>query len=388
MTIPVTAAVIAILCIAAVGVSLRLHSHDRKTEGRRAAATSIILSERDEAEASLEAVAARLQTTLDSITDAFYTVDRDWSVTYVNAAAERLLGLDRTDLLGRDIRRVFPERHRLAPSFELMARAMESMEPAHRDAMHSSGQWYELRVYPSALGLAVYLRDVTDSYRAATALRMFAQNIEAAQDAERTAIARELHDDIGQALTALRMDAARLNRMSAGDSAASGVAAGMIALVDNTLEATRALAMALHPVALDDIGLSAAIEIHLGHTARRADLAISCDLADVEPIEAARAKAVYRILQESVTNIVRHAEATRVRVRLAAADGEVVLEVTDDGVGIADEKRDRPGFGIAGMRERAAALDGTLMIARVAPHGTRIRLRLPLVTAAASRVPA
>ena len=135
----------------------------------------------------------------------------------------------------------------------------------------------------------------------------------------------------------------------------------MVKLIDSTLSSTRAR-LGLHPVALEDIGLVAAIEVHLGHTAKRANLRITSELEAVDPfVDRARGKAVYRVLQESITNVVRHAQATEVTVRLGIVSDDLILEVIDNGRGFDAELLDhqyiiRP----VGMRERATIFDGAL----------------------------
>jgi signal transduction histidine kinase len=174
--------------------------------------------------------------------------------------------------------------------------------------------------------------------------------------------------------------------MTASTPAAGALVAEMTSLIDATLQQTRSIATALHPSALDDLGLAAAIEIHVGHIARRGSLHATLDLAEVDGVvDRARAGTAYRVLQECLTNVVRHAHASAVTVRLAQVESALLLEVSDDGRGITNEQLAGTGsLGLLGMRERAAAFNGTLTVTRAAPRGTTVRLRLPLAAAAAA----
>ena len=226
-----------------------------------------------------------------------------------------------------------------------------------------------------------YLRKAERNLRASEdLLRALALKLDSAQDAERAAIAREVHDRLGQSLTLLKMDSMRLGVLIGASPEARAIVTEMSRIIDDTARETRTIAMQLHPAALDDLGITAAIEIHVGHIARRAGLHADLRLADVDSrIGRMLSGAVYRILQESLTNIVRHAMATAVTVRLDVLGSELILEVTDDGRGfVRDTEFTASSLGLLSMRERAAAWNGTVTIADAEPCGTRVTLRVPL----------
>ena len=154
----------------------------------------------------------------------------------------------------------------------------------------------------------------------------------------------------------------------------------MTGRVDSTVDAVRDLSARLRPALLDDLGLSEAVEWQVGDFQRRSgldcDLSISVEDPEITPD---RAIAVFRILQESLTNVARHADATRVSVDLSRTASRLVLRVSDDGRGIDDaELREEGGLGILGMRERAATLGGTLQVARAAGGGAAVTVKVPL----------
>ena len=177
-----------------------------------------------------------------------------------------------------------------------------------------------------------------------------------------------------------RMDSSRLAKLCATNPPLLALVQEMTEVIDATLQRTRSIAIALHPTALEDLGLAGAIEIHVTHVIRRTGLDATLDLSPVsDRVDRARARAAYRVMQECLTNVVRHAQATRVTIRLAEEDTELVLEVADDGCGIKPAQLSGTGsLGLIGMRERAEAFNGTVVVAAQEPCGTRAILRLPL----------
>jgi len=210
------------------------------------------------------------------------------------------------------------------------------------------------------------------------------------QEAERRVIARELHDSAGQALTAIRINLqiiAQLAEAGArGSEKVAGLAARTLTIADATLEEIRRAVSMLGPAILDDVGLVAAIQRLCDDLGERADTIIDCEL-DAPPasgLSPALESACYRVIQEALTNVARHARATRVVVRLALAPRTIHLEVHDNGRGF-DPNPTRPagsvgGRGLVGMRERVELLGGTLRIDSAPDMGTHVVVDLPQVT--------
>ncbi|MGN6389609.1 MAG: PAS domain-containing sensor histidine kinase [Burkholderiaceae bacterium] len=204
------------------------------------------------------------------------------------------------------------------------------------------------------------------------------------KEEERTRIAREIHDDLGGNLTAIKMALALLVRRVPADApAAVEKAAYLEQLLDRTIESVHRIAGDLRPGILD-FGLLAAIEWQASEFEKQ--LGIPCAVRhDVarhggEPeLDAEQSTALFRVFQEAVTNIGKHAQATRVEVRLAADADHLIMEIVDDGRGIAPEDRFKPqSFGIRGMEERAAALGGVLQVRNGADRGCVATIRIPL----------
>jgi signal transduction histidine kinase len=193
----------------------------------------------------------------------------------------------------------------------------------------------------------------------------------AAQEAERARVARDLHDDIGQALTSVLLGLRQLNDPS------------IVALRDIVVDAirrTRQLAFDLHPTVLDDVGLAAAISRLAAEVSARTGVAVDAVVDGVPPREelsAEIATVAYRVVQESLTNVIRHARARTVSVTVTVHGGRLRAVVEDDGVGF-DPSRSSEDLGLRGMRERAGLVHGTLSIASAPGRGTSVALEVPV----------
>jgi PAS domain S-box-containing protein len=217
-------------------------------------------------------------------------------------------------------------------------------------------------------------------------LRELSAHLDAAREEERTRIAREIHDQLGQSLTVLKMDLASISRAvsSAASLGREAVLARMKELsqqCDELIGEVRRISSELRPPLLDHVGLGAALTWKAQELEARTQLVCTVEsgIADDEPIDKALSTAVFRVFQEAMTNVVRHAHATRVDVGLQRVEGQLVLEVRDDGRGIRQEEIDSPrSLGLLGIRERARRLGGTASFAACEPGGTRVTLRVPL----------
>ena len=212
-------------------------------------------------------------------------------------------------------------------------------------------------------------------------LRNLSAHLQSVREEERTRMAREIHDELGQALTALKMDLSWLNRRHLEkDAAIKNKLASMEELIDRTIETVQKLSGELRPGILDDLGLAAAIEWQAEEFQKRT--AIECQVAlgpEAITLNREQATTMFRIFQETLTNVIRHARASKVEVRLEEENGNIVLEVTDNGRGITQgEIGDPKSFGLMGMRERVKYIHGEVTIAGSPGKGTRIRVTLPL----------
>lgn len=203
------------------------------------------------------------------------------------------------------------------------------------------------------------------------------------QEAERRNVARELHDEIGQSLTAIKIILQTVQRQH---PAIGETLADVVATADRTLEQVRELSRGLWPSQLDDLGLAAALRSMAGRLQRNGRTAITIDAPDDLPaLPPAAAATCYRVAQEALTNIIRHADADRAAIRLLAAGDELRLEVSDNGRGFAATEilaaAGKTSLGLLGMQERAALAGGALTVESTPGNGTHVTLRLPLAAA-------
>lgn len=342
----------------------------------------------------------RLQGIVDSAMDAIISVDDAQRITLFNRAAERIFGYEPLEVLGQPLEMLIPARFHKEHHghVEAFGRTGVSSRPmmAQRivTAVRKGGEEFPIDASISQNEIrghrfyTVILRDVSLRERTRRELAQAREDLRELSVASRTAreqensrISRELHDELGQNLTSLKMDLAWLEANTAPEQGRiRQTLAGMRSVLDSTVAATRRISADLRPLMLDDLGLAAALEWLAEETSRRhgftVDLAVdeaSANLA--EPL----ASQVYRIVQESLTNAGRHAAAGKVRVKLRTIGAEVHLDIDDDGRGLAPEDlRKKGSFGLVGIRERVYTLAGSVEIRGAPGHGTVIHVRLPI----------
>jgi signal transduction histidine kinase len=217
-------------------------------------------------------------------------------------------------------------------------------------------------------------------------LRALAARLQNAREEERKKIAREIHDELGQMMTAVKIDLAMLDRKLSGRNGERLIAqakaeiAAMQKMVDTTIKSVRKIATELRPDVLDNLGLLEALQWQAQEFEHRTGIPARLNLTDA-PLELDQEKsiAVFRIFQETLTNIARHAKASEVDVTLRTEEGKLLLVVADDGRGITDEEIQGPGsLGLLGMRERSHLFGGEVQIARGKEKGTIVTVTIPL----------
>jgi signal transduction histidine kinase len=211
-------------------------------------------------------------------------------------------------------------------------------------------------------------------------LHALAMKLLSIREEEQTRIARDLHDELGQALTVLKMQLAALGAAAPdGNDVFRTKLHGLGEMVDQMVQAVRRIATQLRPAALDHLGLAAGMEWQAADFQARTGIVCALDADLREPaLTPAASTAIFRIVQEALTNVARHSQARRVSIRLGEHGGDIVLEIVDDGVGLGATAR-RPGLslGLLGMHERAVLLGGRAEVAGAAGFGTSVRVRIP-----------
>jgi PAS domain S-box-containing protein len=374
--------------------------HDPEAKPARSIGTVTDVTRLRAAENQVHETQVRLEAIVRSAMDAIITIDSDQRIVLFNAAAEKMFGCEAAAAIGQPLEGFMPERfrsahrahvehfshtgatsRRMGVQTALWALRADGCEfPIEASISHAMVRGQEL--------LTVILRDITERTaaeheirRSHRELRELSIAMAEVRELERTRIARELHDELGQALTALKMDV-ELLRVALPPARTDLVdqTATMRELLDSTVATTRRISSDLRPLVLDHLGLEAAAQWLTQNFSQRCGL--PCDLR-VDPscstLGEPYASALFRIMQESLTNVVRHARAKQVEVRLDRSGREAVLSIRDDGVGMEQEARAKPrSFGLLGISERVLLLEGQMQIASAPGAGTTLLVRIPL----------
>ena len=366
------------------------------------------IKRRQIAERALQESEETARALVNASRDRALLLDSKGNILSLNGTAAEALGKPRDELLGVMVFDLFPADiagRREAYHEQVVATGAPVHYEDERD-----GRCLDTHVYPipDANGhisrVALFSRDITERKRAEEELkrareelkqysieleeqvrkrtleiRRLSGRIMQSQENERAAIARELHDELGQVLTALRMDAVWLGKhLAEEDALARERALTMCELIDKTIDDVRGLAIRLRPGVLDDLGLVEALEWYTDEFKKRTNVTCSFSASSLPPLPEHLATAAYRIAQEALTNVARHSSAGHVHVELAAEDGFLVLKVRDDGCGFdIHGKEALEGLGLAGMKERAELLDGMLEIQSRPGKGTELRFQVP-----------
>lgn len=326
----------------------------------------------------------------------------DGSLIAMNAEAEHLLGWTDIELSARNVHETI---HPVSADGTRLPREDCPVHQCLRDGVrrHASDHVFARKdgsLFPvdfttspimeddKVFAAVTTFRDITIQQRAASELlesrrqlREHSRFLQMAREAERKRIAREMHDEMGQTLTALRIDLDWLEaRMPSDEKQIADKLSAMRHLVSTTVDTMRRISEDLRPGMLDDLGLAAAIEHHV--TRFMEQTGIECELSmdkDEYELDDQVATAIFRILQESLTNVARHAGASRVTTRLQQEGDELTLTVTDNGRGLPDaNEKTKKSYGLLGMRERVKMFEGRLETISTPGQGTCIKASIPI----------
>ena len=333
-------------------------------------------------------------------------IDRDYTYRMANAAYLKLFGKNRNEVIERNVGHLVGMNY-----FQFIIKPHMDLCFAGEDVRYERKAFYpgagtrhlEVHYHPLWSGgrvekIVAILRDITDYKKAENELRQsqhqlrqLAAYLQNVREQERTEVARTVHDELGQALTGLKIDLKLHEKQLAhhfpaypgdahsGHEALFDATSAMTELVDYLIRFTRELVSELRPSMLDDLGLAAAIEWYIEKYKARTGLSVQYNnRTGLERLDGEIATALYRIVVESLTNITRHAKATVVVIDLYMADGKLALEISDNGIGITRDRINRTrSFGILGMRERAIAFGGTIDFEGKPGKGTTVRVKIP-----------
>ena len=363
------------------------------------------ITERKRAEESAREAQRLLERTFASLNDAVLIVDADTRIiTACNAAVRTVLGYTEREMIGRNTELLHPTRERYLRFGELFRSQLDAKgifkteyQLRHKDGRIFDSEHVVTEIRDDSgrrVSLVSVVRDITERKRAEAALREHAERLQMlsrqlveAQEAEGRRIGRELHDDFGQILTSLKIYLQTLPGRSDPGSF-SKQKADSLALIDQALDRVRNLSADLHPTVLDDLGLAAALRWMLDRQAQQAGFKTRFVSRGMEERLSPEIETTcFRIAQEALTNVVRHAKARNVRVELSRRKDGLHLVVSDDGVGFdpeaarAEAMRGR-SLGLIGMEERASLVKGRLVIRSAPGKGTELLIEIPLPEAA------
>jgi two-component system, NarL family, sensor histidine kinase UhpB len=317
----------------------------------------------------------------------FQIVNQTFATAAGKASPADLLGLDDFDIWPHEL-----AAHYVADDNEVMAtHEKKSVEEEVR--MNGENRWVETFKSPvfdaggKVIGTTGLARDITsrrqlqeEQRRSREQLRALAAHVESVREQERVRIAREIHDELGQSLTCMGMDLAFLDRQIDPDNKeATARVAALVELVKDTIRCVRRISSELRPSILDDLGLGAAIEWLAHDFETRNQIGCSVTVPEDLSLPFELATPLFRVCQEALTNVTRHAHAHHVSIDLTCSNQEILLVIADDGRGITEEEIKRHGsLGLLGMKERVGILGGTLDVQGRPGQGTSVAIRIPL----------
>jgi len=331
---------------------------------------------------------------LDSLPFYVMLIDERHHILQANRAVTTQLGMNGKDIIGKYCPKVM---HGLDGPIELcpLEEAVKGRGLTEREILDpGSGRWIRSAVYPTGRttrdGLRIFLHmisDISDRKRAEEQLtasqhelRELSRHLESVREEEKTKLAREIHDELGQVLTALKMDTAWIAaRLPAELESFAEKAKAMNHVVDQAIYTVKRISTELRPGVLDYLGLSAAIRWQTQELESHTPIRASFESSPEEiAMEQNLSTTVFRICQEALTNVVRHSGATRVKVTLRKEPSRIVLSVSDNGEGIKEDQLSDPkSFGLVGMRERALSHGGTVKITGIPGRGTTVSVSIP-----------
>jgi len=356
----------------------------------------LLMNARKQAQAALSVANTELTQIFETSADGMRVIDRTFNMLRANETFCELAGIHKEDALGKKCYEVFrgPLCHTDGCPLTRILNGEDRVE-CDSEKRPESGSEVQCIVTATpfkgpegeVIGIVEDFKDISQRKRtekeliqSRRRLRELASHLESAREMERTRIAREIHDELGQALTALKMDLHWcLKRLPKDDPELLEKAKTLPGLVDANVHLVQRISSELRPGLLDHLGLSAAMEWQTGQFQERTG--ISCDIK-CEPndivLDHTRSTALFRIFQETLTNIVRHADATRVEIVLREQQDAVELTVIDNGKGITEQEiSDLKSFGLMGIKERVHSLGGIVTISGNKDKGTTVRVSVP-----------
>lgn len=348
------------------------------------------ISERKTVEEELRKSEMRYRSLIEQASDAIMITDFKGNFLDVNQSLCRMFGYSKPELLQMNIAALIdPEELKVRPmAFDRLAAGLHVF--SERRMMHRNGNIIDVeanvkqvddrRVLAIARDVTVRKKVQMELEKSHEQLRKLSSHLETVREDERTSIAREIHDELGQQLTGLKMDAAWLNKkIPLKDKKVHKKISGMISLIDKTMTTVRHISSELRPRILDDLGLVDAMDWQSNEFEMRTG--IRCRFKPQlkkRKFEKNLSTGIFRVYQETLTNVARHAEATKINTSLVADNGNIILKVEDNGKGFDEaEIKNKNTLGLLGMQERAMMFGGKIIIKSQKGKGTVVTLQVP-----------
>ena len=367
----------------------------RNAEGKpvRMMGSMMDITERKKAEDALLQSEEKYRTLVEQATDGIFIADHTGKFVIVNSAGIKLSQYSEEELANLTIYDLAdPEELKTNP-FKFEEMKSEQGARSERRLKRKDGSIVEIEINAKFLSdgrFLAFIRNITERKKAENelkssykAIRKLTSHLQNAREEERTHIAREIHDELGQQLTVLKMDVSWLIKKikNLENTQLNDKAVEIVSMLNDTVNTVRRISSDLRPVLLDDLGLAAAIEWHLQEFGKRYD--IKTEFFTIEStldIPRAIATGLFRIYQESITNIARHAEATEVMVELFIEDKVITMSVSDNGKGFDVTSIGRKKtLGVLGMQERTVMMGGTFRLKRNPGKGMKVEVHVPVL---------
>ncbi|HLP36446.1 MAG TPA: PAS domain S-box protein [Lacibacter sp.] len=367
----------------------------RNKEGKpvRMMGSMMDITERKKVEDALLQSEEKYRTLVEQATDGIFIADHTGKFVIVNSAAVKLSKYTEEELANLTIYDLAdPEEIKTNP-FRFEEMKSEQGARSERKLKRKDGSILDIEINAKFLSdgrFLAFIRDITERKKAEDelnssykAIRKLTSHLQNAREEERTHIAREIHDELGQQLTVLKMDVSWLNKKikQLENQQLNEKATEIVQMLNDTVNTVRRISSDLRPVLLDDLGLAAAIEWHLMEFGKRSGIKTEFfTLESAIEIPRAIATGLFRIYQESITNIARHSEATEVMVELFVEDKVVTMAISDNGKGFDVTSIGRKKtLGVLGMQERTVMMGGTFRIKRNPAKGMKVEVHVPVL---------
>jgi len=355
------------------------------------------VTDRKQAKEILRKIEEKYQNILESIEEGYFEVDLAGNLTFFNKSLCKIFGCPQDELMGVNIRE-FTDQETAIRGYQTFNKVYTTgkhirefyWDILRKDMTKRHGETSVSLINDATgrkIGFRGTVKDITERKwaeeelrRSREQLRSLSTHLQSMRETERTLIAREIHDELGQSLTALRMDSSWLEKRLPDDQKLLlEKTQSMSELIDMSIRTVQRISTELRPGMLDDLGLAAAMEWQAEEFQNRTG--IKCELTfhpeDII-LDQDRSTTIFRIFQETLTNVARHAKATSIKVSLKETMDKLVLKVRDNGKGITEKQISSPkSFGLMGMRERAAHFGGVFKINGVPRKGTTVEVKIP-----------